>query len=598
MSLSQRLRGPAAMAAIGLSAVGVALGASQVGALDRVEADSVDLRFDLRGERPSNDVAVVAIDGPTFSEVSQPWPFDRRLHARVVDSLRRAGARQIAYDVQFTEPTSAASDSALFDAVGRARHAVLSTTEVEDGGRTNVLGGDANLRSVGARAASTLTPRDGDGVVRRLPPHTIEELESFAVATAEQATGRQIPATDFPERPYVDFQGPPGTIDTLSFSSVLSGRFDHDRVRGKVVVVGASAPSLQDLHSTAASADSPMAGPELLANATSTVLRDFPLRDAPALLGTLAALLLGFLAPLASLRLGVARTALLSLAGLGAYLLAAKLAFDSGTVLAVAAPVLALGLGAVGALGLRLATEARERRRTRELFGRFVPEAVVDELLQAGGTARGLPGTRRDATVMFCDLRGFTGFAEARQPELVLEVLNRYLGEMSAAVLDHGGTVVSYMGDGIMAVFGSPVAREDHGAAAYVAAREMLDRRLPALNEWLAERDLPGFRMGIGLNSGPVMSGTVGSERRLEYATIGDTTNVAARLEAMTKRDGGGLLLSDSTRRLLGPKAVHGLSLHGDVEVRGRAGTLSVWTPKRPGNRAAPSTDVPAGVAS
>ena len=592
------------MAAIGISAVGVALGAWELGALDRVEADSVDARFDLRGERAADDFAVVAIDGASFSAVSERWPFDRRLHARVIDSLRRAGARQVSYDVQFTEPTSAASDAALFEAIGRARRAVLSTTEVDERGRTRVLGGDANLRAVGARAASTLTPREDDGVVRRMPPHTIEKLESFAIAAAEQVTGRQQPRADFPDRPYIDFHGPPGTIDTLSFSSVLRGRFDPDRVRGKVVVVGASAPSLQDLHSTAAAGDRPMAGPELLANATSTVLRGFPLRDAPAPLGALGVLLLGLLAPLVSLRFGVAGTGLVSLAGLVAYLLAAKLAFDSGTVLAVAAPLLALVLGAVGTLGLRLAAEARERRHTRELFGRFVPEAIVEELLESGGTARGLPATRRDATVMFCDLRGFTTFAEERSPELMLEVLNRYLSEMSAAVLDHGGTVVSYMGDGIMAVFGSPVAREDHAAAAYVTAREMLDRRLPGLNAWLAERDLPGFRMGIGLNSGPVMSGTVGSERRLEYAAIGDTTNVAARLEAMTKREGGGLLVSESTRRLLGPEAVHGLSLHGEVEVRGRAQNLSVWEPApRPSSRpdpgeAIPDGDVPAEVAS
>jgi adenylate cyclase len=148
---------------------------------------------------------------------------------------------------------------------------------------------------------------------------------------------------------------------------------------------------------------------------------------------------------------------------------------------------------------------------------------------------------------------------------------------MSEAILDHGGTVVSYMGDGIMAVFGSPLTRDDHAQIGFDAAREMLEVRMPRFNAWLREQDLHEFRMGIGVNSGPVMSGTVGSERRLEYAAIGDTTNVAARLEAATKEIGGGLLLADSTRALLLRDADR-LERHGELELRGRSEGIVVWT--------------------
>jgi adenylate cyclase len=251
--------------------------------------------------------------------------------------------------------------------------------------------------------------------------------------------------------------------------------------------------------------------------------------------------------------------------------------FRAGLVLAVATPALALLAGTLGALGLRVAAESRERRRTRDLFGRFVPEAVVDELLDDPSAERRLAGRRLDSTVMFCDLRGFTTFAESLPAERVLEVLNRYLSEMSEAILDHGGTVVSYMGDGIMAVFGSPLAREDHAQIAFDAACEMLEVRMPRVNEWLRERELSEFRMGIGLNSGPVMSGTVGSERRLEYAAIGDTTNVAARLEAATKEQNGGLLMADSTRQALSSGADR-LVRRGNLDVRGRSGGVVVWT--------------------
>jgi adenylate cyclase len=358
---------------------------------------------------------------------------------------------------------------------------------------------------------------------------------------------------------------------------VLRGRFDPKLVRGRVVVVGASAPSLQDVHPTSVSGNELMAGPEVQANAISTVLRAVPLRDAPGWLDVLSVLLLALVAPLAALRLSPLRAGVASIAALGLYLVVAYAAFRLGLVLEVAAPALALALGTFGALGLRVASESRERRRTRELFGRFVPEPVVDELLDDPNAARRLPGRRLQGTVLFCDLRGFTAFAESLPAERVLQVLNRYLTEMSEAILDHGGTVVSYMGDGIMAVFGSPLTRDDHAQIGFDAAREMLEVRMPRFNAWLREQDLHEFRMGIGVNSGPVMSGTVGSERRLEYAAIGDTTNVAARLEAATKEIGGGLLLADSTRALLLRDADR-LERHGELELRGRSEGIVVWT--------------------
>ncbi len=180
---------------------------------------------------------------------------------------------------------------------------------------------------------------------------------------------------------------------------------------------------------------------------------------------------------------------------------------------------------------MQLVTEAFERVRVRDLFSRFVPEDVVDEVLASADGLR-LGGIQREGTVMFSDLRGFTSAAESLTPARVIEILNRYLSEMSDAILDHGGTLVAYMGDGIMAVFGAPLPQEDHADRALRAALEMRDVRLPRFNEWLrAEEINDGFRMGIGLNSGNVMSGHVGSERRVEYTAVGDTTNTASRIE-------------------------------------------------------------------
>jgi adenylate cyclase len=219
-----------------------------------------------------------------------------------------------------------------------------------------------------------------------------------------------------------------------------------------------------------------------------------------------------------------------------------------------------------------------ERARVRDIFSRFVPEHVVDEVLRRTDDDLRLGGVTLEGTVMFSDLRDFTTFAESLPADTVIEVLNRYVSEMSDAILDNGGTLVAYMGDGIMAVFGAPIEMAGHADCAVAAAREMLHTRLPDFNGWLQESSLgDGFRMGIGLSTGPIMSGTVGSERRLEYTTVGDTTNTASRLEAMTKGTPHSILIADSTRRSLRRQA-EDLVFVDELHVRGKQSKVRLWT--------------------
>ena len=219
-----------------------------------------------------------------------------------------------------------------------------------------------------------------------------------------------------------------------------------------------------------------------------------------------------------------------------------------------------------------------ERARVHDVFSRFLPEHVVDDVLARTDDDLRLGGVRTVGTVMFTDLRGFTAFTERRSPELVIAALNRYFDETSDAILEHGGTLVAYRGDGFLAVFGAPIEVEDHADRALATAREMVELRLPRFNRWLGEN---GFgeevRMGVGLNSGPFMSGNVGSLRRLEYTVHGDTVNTASRIEGMTKTVGGPILLAQSTRQaLLQPP--HDLQHLGEFDVRGRNSTVSLWT--------------------
>jgi adenylate cyclase len=219
-----------------------------------------------------------------------------------------------------------------------------------------------------------------------------------------------------------------------------------------------------------------------------------------------------------------------------------------------------------------------ERARVHDVFSRFLPEHVVDDVLARADEDLRLGGVRRVGTVMFTDLRGFTAFSEVRPPELVLEVLNKYFDETSDSILEHGGTLVAYRGDGFLAVFGAPIEVDDHADRALATARDLVDVRLPRFNEWLRRGGVgEEIRMGVGLNSGPFMSGNVGSLRRLEYTVHGDTVNTASRIEGMTKSVGSPILVAQSTRQSL-QRPPDDLHLLGEFEVRGRSSAVALWT--------------------
>jgi adenylate cyclase len=558
---------------------GLALAAYALDVLDGPELDTVDARFEIRGDLGApEDVVLVEIDDVTFDELDRSWPFPRSLHARAIHELRRAGARVIAYDIQFTEPTVPRQDNALIGAVDRATGTtavVLATTEVGQGGQTNVFGGDQVVRQAGARAGSSNYVNDSDGVIRRMP-YAVEGLESFAIVAAEEFEGRRLPAREGFE--WIDYRGPAGTIESVPFSRLVEGRVPTELLRDRIVVIGATAPSLQDVHPTPMGAGAPMSGPEIQANSIATALAGFPLESAPGWVNVALIVLLGAVGPGLALWLGPVRAALLGLLAAAAFAVAVQLAFNSGWIVSFLYPLGSLLLGLVGALAIGLVLGAFERERVRDVFSRFVPEPVVDEVLKTAGDDLRLGGERELVTVLFSDVRGFTTFSERRSPETVIEVLNRYLTSMTDVILKHGGTLVTFMGDGIMAVFGAPIPMDDHADRALAAAREMAGPALERFNEWLrASGHGDGFRVGIGLNSGVVMVGNVGSEQRLEFTVIGDTTNTASRIEGMTKGTPHSIYLSESTRMMLMDRDPD-LVRVDELEVRGRQAKVVIWT--------------------
>ena len=569
------------LAAVAIASAGIALLLYATGLSHDTELASVDTRFSIRGdEQPRDDVALVLIDDTTSRELPVRFPFPRSLHARVIDAVNRDGAKAIAYDVEFLQPTKAREDNALINSVARAPNkVVLADSQPDPQGRSGVFGGQTILDDIKARAGNTQLGEDSDGV-RRRAPFEVGNMETFPLVAAEIASGETI-TTDQMGGPsaWIDYAGGPGTYASVPFSRVLNGQFPPGFFNDKVVVIGASDPTLKDLAKTPTSGNDLMSGAEINANAIATALDDFPLRSTPLGLDLILIALMGLIAPLASYRLSPIRALALGLLAAALYLVSAQLAFNSGRIVPVLYPMIALGLSLVGSLLVYYVREAFIRRRVRDTFARFVPESVVGQVLARTDDDLRLEGTRMDVTILFSDIRGFTTFSEARDPGQVLEVLNAYHEEMTSAVMDHGGTLISFMGDGIMAAFGAPIDMDDHADRALAAAKEMLEVRLPKVNEWMRENEVGAeFQIGIGLNSGPVMAGNIGSQQRLEFTTIGDTVNTAARLEGMTKGSGHSLFVADSTRERLSERDGE-LAYVDAMPVRGRAEEIRVWAP-------------------
>jgi CHASE2 domain-containing sensor protein len=360
-------------------ASGAGLLARATGLMHWLERPTVVARFSLRGSvGPPHDVSLVAIDENSVAVLPrQPPP--RQYDAKVIEQLHRAGARLIVYDEAFERPTAPPQEEALKAAARRAAPIVFAATAIEEG-ETLVLGGNAQLARLGDVAGAAYLPVDSDGVVRNTL-YQFKGLPTIAAAVAARVM-RHPPASGLYEGGWIDFRGGLGTFQSIPFYKALNGNFDKALVRGRVVVVGATAPVLQDQHSTAGG--SPMSGPELQANAIATALADFPLRNPPAAVSILLVLALALLAPLLAARFG-------TLGGLGALVLGAalwslatQLTFDQGTMLDYSDPLLALIVGAVGAMTLGLVGERRERRELRMRFaadaGELVEQVLRDPL--------------------------------------------------------------------------------------------------------------------------------------------------------------------------------------------------------------------------
>lgn len=575
--------------------------------LGNSERSFYDLRFSLRGEEPpANDILIVGVTESCLKVLGR-WPWDRQVHARLLDLLTEGDAKVIGMDFIFAEPSSEPGmDSALIEASERSSPVVYAADAQP--GRGSI---DGFLRPLSLtlplpelldNAYSgyiNVTP-DIDGILRRSiiwMEHRGEPITAFSVVIwaisqglefddlnshlknnfepgqTELTLGNFTYPLDSGGRTPINFSGGPGNFPVLPYHLVLDDAYELSTFKDKVILVGYFAPGLGDYYFTPFYKDRPMYGIEVNANIIHMLTKAGPINNLPLWLN----LVLVFMFSLLSMLL---YRALHPIWGFGGFLFLAAgfflitmLLFIRNS-LYVESIYLLFGLlvGYISSLGYRYITEQKDRQRIARLFGRYVAPQVVDEILSVGEENLKLGGTRRQITLLFVDIRGFTPLSEKLPPEEVVAILNQYFDKITRCIFENQGTIDKFMGDAVMALFNAPLLLEDHTFWALKAAKEIKEQGLELQRKVI---DMSGVSLsfGIGINTGDAVVGNIGTMNRMEYTAIGDTVNLAARLES--NAEPGQVLVSEAVYREVQGRIP--LEYVGKITVKGKSKPVVVY---------------------
>jgi len=621
---------------VGLAAALLAGMLGWSGALEHVERATWSWRAGHFAEGPKADVPIVliALDQQTLAwgrdenELSWPWP--REAYTLVLDFCRRAGTRAVIFDVLFSEPSlyGVEDDLAFAEALQRTPGSVGSLTLGSGSGtviwpedsRRQSRWYDENSRRLPAlrevTAATLPVPElaaaftrlgnvsaipDKDGVFRRTAllgryeERPVPSLSLAALLAADPQLevapapgglriGQHTIVTDRFSHAILNFRGPSASFPTYSAAAIIQSELllqqgeapllDPRLFSGAYVFFGLTAPGLYDLRPTPL--DGVFPGMEIHATALDNLLSDDFLSPSPAGLSTLMVLCCALgVGALVSLCRTPRQVLAVALASLPLPLLAGFYAYSQLEWLPVAPSLSAVLLALGGGVSLNYATEGRKKREIRRAFNQYLHPTVIEQLVSQPERLR-LGGEKRELSMFFSDLQGFTGLSETLDPVALTGLLNDYLTEMSDLILDAGGTIDKYEGDAIIAFWNAPLEQPDHALRA-VRTALACQRRLAERRDHYLERSGVELHMRIGINSGTAVVGNLGSTRRFDYTMLGDAVNLAARLEGVNKVFGTEILISEATRRQL-PDEIEAREV-ATVAVAGRSEAVTVFEP-------------------
>jgi adenylate cyclase len=548
-----------------------------------LELGALDWLFYMRGPRtPTVPIVIVAIDEDSFDELDMAWPFPRALHGTLLEMIASGKPLAIGVDLVFPEPSvrGAEDDRELGEAVKRAGRVVLGAaiTSVTEGFYVKT---DANLpipavrHGAAAVAPVNLLP-DRDAVIRRVPlRHHLEggdALDSFDYAIYKLAAANGLPVARVPGREtvFINHRGPRRTYPWIPYHRVVQGDVDPKIFEGKIVLVGATTVVLHDIFPTPYERGGQMPGVEIHASAIETLARGDRIRVAPWWVAFFLALFGGPIGAFLVVQLRAMRAFVVMIAVWAVLAVTTVIAFSIGNLWIFAVgPTFGLLLGYVATSIENFIREQREKRRLSQFFS---PD-VLREIVRHREDVQ-LTSSRRLITVFFSDLRGFTSLSEKMEPEIISEMLREYLSEMTQIVFNHKGTVDKYIGDCVMAIWNAPFEDPEHAVNAVKTALDFQERTLAVSAKW-EERIGGKIRNGCGINTGEAVVGTMGSRQRLEYTAIGDTVNLAARLETTTKDYNASIIISESTHEYV--KGMFMTRELGAVTVKGKSQPVKIF---------------------
>ena len=540
--------------------------------------------------KSSLPITIVGIDEPSMAQVGRQWPWPRSLYAKVIDNLSRSGALVIGLDVLLSEPSTESEDRALAEAIKRAGNVVIaSDMQYQESAHARLwmrVDPIDVLKAAGASNGLVRVVPDGDTVVRDMP----EGGDVFWRQILREVNRVQpglIPEPEMPPEAMVRYVGPDHTFPFVSFYQALDAdtHLPPGAFKDQIVLIGRDLKSspdaragVPDVFITPFTASTRWTSPgvELHANFLETAVSGGAIRPAPgwvpfALLAAVVvatAVLLRHWRPLTGAAVVTVMTALL--AG-GSYLLFQH----QNSWLPVTASILACVTVYLAFGGLAFLTERRRKAEIRNAFSLYVSPEVVDHVM-ANPQGLKLGGERREVTMLFTDLAGFTTLSEQMEAEEVAKILNLHFTDCTAIVKRNNGTVNRFIGDAVMAMYGAPVADPDQAVDAVRTACEMQEA-IAKLRDTLRAQGLPEIRMRIGIHSCTAVIGNLGSADRFDYTAIGDGVNLAARLEGVNKLYGTGILVSGDTASRLGGAVK--LRPVDRVIVKGKTEPVEIFTP-------------------
>lgn len=533
---------------------------------------------------PSRELVIVAIDEPSFQEIGLPWPWPRTLHARLVSRLSELGAKSIIFDVVFAEPTETTADTLFAKEIEKAGNVVLAASvdrvESDTFLRQILISPFPLLSDKAAGVGLAMIRPDEDGVVRRFST-IFDGLPSLPQAALQFTYPQQ--AETLPEG-FIRFTGPGMTIPHVSFYQILSVEHPHprDQIQGKIVLVGQSLSispnpaSVADTFRTPFSTrQSPsMSGVEIQASILQTLLTGMYTNEVvPLVYYCFVAVVLVLLSVCLFQRKPLP-TVLLGCGACVTWLVASGFIF---TIFDIWFPPVIPAIACLMLCGANLTdgyvVVSRQRVWIKNAFSRYISPEVVS-IITAHPERLKLGGEEVDATVMFLDLAGFTTLSEKLAPTEVILLLSEIFAPMTDIIKQEHGTLDKFIGDAIMAFWGAPIPQHDHAVRACGAALAM-QARLREINHYFEKQGSPTIHARIGLHSGALVVGNVGSRDHFNYTCLGDTVNLASRLESANKIYGTSILLSNETASRLDDTFI--LRQLDQLRVKGRTEATTVF---------------------